>query len=131
MSEMNGGVYRNDLETRSLGSPYRRSQSIHDVYRRPIPVQSETGSETYSKYKPTFSHISYLSYCTTSTTVIQIVLHSESKFITTEKYFYKITEHSQRVSSSNAHSFGTGSETYSKKQPFTSLFLSYKSLQYI
>ena len=49
MSEMNGGVYRNDLETRSLGSPYRRSQSIHDVYRRPIPVQSETGSETYSK----------------------------------------------------------------------------------
>nr|XP_022317305.1 brain-specific angiogenesis inhibitor 1-associated protein 2-like protein 2 isoform X2 [Crassostrea virginica] len=52
MSEMNGGVYRNDLETRSLGSPYRRSQSIHDVYRRPIPVQSETGSETYTKTLP-------------------------------------------------------------------------------
>lgn len=51
MSEINGGLYRNDLETRSLGSPYRRSQSIHDVHRRPIPIQiqSEAGSDIYSK----------------------------------------------------------------------------------
>lgn len=49
MTEMNGGLYRNDIETRSLGSPYKRSQSVHDVYRHPIPVQSETGSDIYSK----------------------------------------------------------------------------------
>jgi hypothetical protein len=49
MAEMNGGLYRNDIETRSLGSPYKRSQSVHDVYRRPIPVHSEAGSEIYSK----------------------------------------------------------------------------------
>lgn len=52
MSEINGGLYRNDLETRSLGSPYRRSQSIHDVHRRPIPIQSEAGSDIYTKTLP-------------------------------------------------------------------------------
>ena len=71
MSEMNGGVYRNDLETRSLGSPYRRSQSIHDVYRRPIPVQSETGSETYSKKQL------YLSF---TIITIQLSYQSHSNF---------------------------------------------------
>nr|XP_034313464.1 brain-specific angiogenesis inhibitor 1-associated protein 2 isoform X3 [Crassostrea gigas] len=52
MSEINGGLYRNDLETRSLGSPYRRSQSIHDVHRRPIPIHSEGGSDIYTKTLP-------------------------------------------------------------------------------
>ncbi|XP_062581064.1 brain-specific angiogenesis inhibitor 1-associated protein 2-like [Saccostrea cucullata] len=52
MSEMNGGVYRNDIETRSLGSPYKRSQSVHDVYRRPIPVQTDTASDTYTRTLP-------------------------------------------------------------------------------
>ena len=72
MSEMNGGVYRNDLETRSLGSPYRRSQSIHDVYRRPIPVQSETGSETYSKKQPFPISLSFTSHYNT----IKLTSHS-------------------------------------------------------
>lgn len=63
MSEINGGLYRNDLETRSLGSPYRRSQSIHDVHRRPIPIHSEGGSDIYSK--PTIYLLLLYSYLST------------------------------------------------------------------
>ena len=85
MSEMNGGVYRNDLETRSLGSPYRRSQSIHDVYRRPIPVQSETGSETYSKEQPFPISLSHLQVIT-----IQLSYQSHSNFTVNRIIFLKI-----------------------------------------
>lgn len=50
MSEINGGLYRNDFEMRLLGSSYRRLQSIYDVYRRLIFIYFEGGLDIYSKF---------------------------------------------------------------------------------